>query len=451
MNTNECLYNIYKENCILLRHMNGLSVDNTYDILSRSEIITRVDRVMNDNTRIITHIINNNTVNTVNTENIENDGLSGTSGTSGTSGASGTNSNIFTPTNNRYARDNSRDGFNTFATNRISSRRQQRRNMLRDNDRIRSYINTTRDTTGDALRDSLRNNFRDSINTIPLPLIPRLRVPTPSDNLTQYFTNRLFDTYVRDQLFGNGNGNGNGNNININNDILATLFEPIALNPTPEQIESATRRIRFGDIESPINDTCPISHEAFTEDMMVRQIRNCSHIFTDENIMTWFQSNSRCPICRFNIQEHTNDNNNRNNSGEGVTSSSSSSGSGNGSLGGSRSRGNIVNPDYGDDDDGDDDDGDDDGHDDDGHDDDDGANNNANNNENNNVTSNINDSRNDVRNDGSIPNNNNYNREIAELLLRSITRENNMNYVNSNTITDIDPSNNIITSFYLRY
>ena len=75
MNTNECLYNIYKENCILLRHMNSLSMDNTYDILSRSEIITRVDRIMNDNTRIITHIINNNTVNTANTENIENDGL----------------------------------------------------------------------------------------------------------------------------------------------------------------------------------------------------------------------------------------------------------------------------------------------------------------------------------------------------------------------------------------
>ena len=435
MNTNECLYNIYKENCILLRHMNSLSMDNTYDILSRSEIITRVDRVMNDNTRIITHIINNNTVNTANTENIEDDGLSGTSG------LSGTNSNIFTPTNNRYARDNSRDGFNTFATNRISSRRQQRRNMLRDNDRIRSYINTTRDTTGDALRDSLRNNFRDSINTIPLPLIPRLRVPTSSDNLTQYFTNRLFDTYVRDQLF--------GNNISINNDILDTLFEPIAFNPTPEQIESATRRIRFGDIESPINDTCPISHEAFTEDMMVRQIRNCSHIFTDENIMTWFQSNSRCPICRFNIQEHTNDNNNRNNSGEGVSSSSSGGGSGSGSTGeggsgtGRGSSVNIVNPDYGEDDDDDDDD----------H--DDGANNNennnANNNENNNVTSNINDARNDVRNDGSIPNNNNYNREIAELLLRSITRENNMNYENSNTTTHVDPSNNIITTFYLRY
>ena len=79
------------------------------------------------------------------------------------------------------------------------------------------------------------------------------------------------------------------------------------------------------------------------------------------------------------------------------------------------------------------------------------ANNTANNNENNNVTSNINDSRNDVRNDGSIPNNNNYNREIAELLLRSITRENNMNYENSNTITHVDPSNNIITTFYLRY
>ena len=74
-----------------------------------------------------------------------------------------------------------------------------------------------------------------------------------------------------------------------------------------------------------------------------------------------------------------------------------------------------------------------------------------NNNANNNVNSNINDARNDVRNDGSIPNNNNYNREIAELLLRSITRENNMNYENSNTTTHVDPSNNIVTTFYLRY
>lgn len=111
------------------------------------------------------------------------------------------------------------------------------------------------------------------------------------------------------------------NNINETHDTLRDLrsvfeifFQPIEIYPSQSQIEIATRRVRYCDIATPINTSCPISMDDFNDNDMVTVIRHCGHTFHTENIMNWFRSNSRCPVCRYDIRDYNIPNQNLNNS-----------------------------------------------------------------------------------------------------------------------------------------
>jgi hypothetical protein len=111
------------------------------------------------------------------------------------------------------------------------------------------------------------------------------------------------------------------NNINETHDTLRDLrsvfeifFQPIEIYPSQTQIEIATRRVRYCDITTPINTSCPISMDDFNDNDMVTVIRHCGHTFHSENIMNWFRSNSRCPVCRYDIRDYNIPNQNLNNS-----------------------------------------------------------------------------------------------------------------------------------------
>ena len=84
--------------------------------------------------------------------------------------------------------------------------------------------------------------------------------------------------------------------------ILGDL-SPVRLRPTLREMAVATRETQFGDIQFPINTTCPITHEAFNPRDTVIQILQCRHIFTAESLRQWFESNVRCPVCRHDIRE----------------------------------------------------------------------------------------------------------------------------------------------------
>ena len=88
----------------------------------------------------------------------------------------------------------------------------------------------------------------------------------------------------------------------INNQFL----EPVSVFPTSQQIEIATRRTRYGDITRPVNTTCPISLDAFTDEDNVVMIRHCGHIFKTNEFNSWFGAHCRCPVCRYDIREYTN-------------------------------------------------------------------------------------------------------------------------------------------------
>jgi hypothetical protein len=85
-------------------------------------------------------------------------------------------------------------------------------------------------------------------------------------------------------------------------DLYQRFFDPIVIYPTASQIETATRRVLYRDIATPINNSCPISMENFNDNEIVTIIRQCGHIFNNDELATWFQSNCRCPVCRYDIR-----------------------------------------------------------------------------------------------------------------------------------------------------
>jgi hypothetical protein len=89
--------------------------------------------------------------------------------------------------------------------------------------------------------------------------------------------------------------------------LLQNFLQPIEVCPTSAQIEAATRHVRYCDIVSPKNTSCPISMEEFGDNDTVTVIRHCSHIFNTEQITNWFTTNCRCPVCRYDIREYNSD------------------------------------------------------------------------------------------------------------------------------------------------
>jgi hypothetical protein len=82
------------------------------------------------------------------------------------------------------------------------------------------------------------------------------------------------------------------------------LNTTVTVRPSAEQLETASRLVRYGDINRPLSETCPISMDRFSIDDQVRQIHQCGHIFMPSEFDEWFQSNVRCPVCRFDIRNH---------------------------------------------------------------------------------------------------------------------------------------------------
>jgi hypothetical protein len=86
--------------------------------------------------------------------------------------------------------------------------------------------------------------------------------------------------------------------------LLNAFLEPVPTYPGALQVEIATRNVRYGDIVSPMNTSCPISLEIFTDNDIVTIICYCGHIFMATEIHNWFSSNCRCPVCRYDIREY---------------------------------------------------------------------------------------------------------------------------------------------------
>lgn len=71
--------------------------------------------------------------------------------------------------------------------------------------------------------------------------------------------------------------------------------------PSMEQIVNTTRIFSYDPSEELITTRCPISFEDFNEGDILCEIIRCHHVFKYNHLYNWFSSNSRCPVCRHDI------------------------------------------------------------------------------------------------------------------------------------------------------
>jgi len=88
-------------------------------------------------------------------------------------------------------------------------------------------------------------------------------------------------------------------------DFLTTFFNSVPVRPTQEQINNASRLVRFNSIQTPNSSSCAISLEPFASEDNVQQLNHCGHIFFPDQFNQWFSNNVRCPVCRHDIRSAT--------------------------------------------------------------------------------------------------------------------------------------------------
>lgn len=84
---------------------------------------------------------------------------------------------------------------------------------------------------------------------------------------------------------------------------LRNFFQNILIRPTREQVNNATELITYNRNLENISQTCPITLEEFQDGDIIRQIKQCKHVFHELPIQNWFRTNVRCPVCRYDIRD----------------------------------------------------------------------------------------------------------------------------------------------------
>ena len=112
---------------------------------------------------------------------------------------------------------------------------------------------------------------------------------------------------------------GSSQSNNLIERVTSFLNTPITnnnnnLRPTREQINNASRLVRYNFIENPSSERCSISLQEFNNDDQVRQILYCGHIFHENSLQEWFTRNTVCPLCRYDIRNDNSQVNNTPNS-----------------------------------------------------------------------------------------------------------------------------------------
>lgn len=162
-------------------------------------------------------------------------------------------------------------------------------NLVDTNNQIRNSLTQILNSNQNTYSNNSRrnNNNRRWENNSERILINN--TPYIIDSINEYVIPRSRRNNVSTELF---------------TQVLNNFLQPVDIYPTQSQIETATRRVRYCDISRPINTSCPISMEDFDDNDMVMVIRHCGHTFNIEQLMNWFRSNCRCPVCRYDIRTY---------------------------------------------------------------------------------------------------------------------------------------------------
>ena len=182
-------------------------------------------------------------------------------------------------------------------------------NLTENNNQIRNLLiqilntSTNANTTTNASRRNLHrtNTRRYNSNTNN----NRERIVNENESLTINNIPYVIDS-IQYYTIPSQNNTTNTNTSRSSNfsRIFENFLQPVEIYPTQTQIESATRIVRYSDIITPNNTSCPISLANFNDSDNVTVIRHCGHIFNSVELNTWFRSNCRCPVCRYDIRNY---------------------------------------------------------------------------------------------------------------------------------------------------
>jgi hypothetical protein len=107
------------------------------------------------------------------------------------------------------------------------------------------------------------------------------------------------------------------------NNLGTRTYEDVIVSPTRREIDNAVEVFNYTENNTQNHHSCPITMEEFVINDRVSRIRHCGHTFHEEAINNWFRLNVRCPVCRYDIREYTNNNGTIDVSNNGTTDISS--------------------------------------------------------------------------------------------------------------------------------
>ena len=163
-------------------------------------------------------------------------------------------------------------------------------NMIRNMRRYYSNSNTNN------YRNQLRNNIRNEVNS--------------TNRTNNYRHGNIIRNNANVSFYDMPQTNNSINTVlntfdNLITTSLDDLLEPVVVRPTQQQIQVSTQRLIFSDIIRPVNSRCPISLTEFDSNSETIMISYCRHLFCPNEILNWFRSNVRCPVCRYDIREYS--------------------------------------------------------------------------------------------------------------------------------------------------
>lgn len=186
-------------------------------------------------------------------------------------------------------------------------------NMNREFSNIITVYRNSEQNLSRLIFDEFNENNDEELNSEEESLLNRTNTSVFLNPIRSYdYFNLRSRNNVRDINLNNNpqpnisieRNNSNNNENDLINTDFTNFMTPVIVRPTLEQINSSTISSTFDLIENPINSTCPISIIEFRNDDIVTKILYCGHLFLKIELENWFRSNTRCPMCRYDIRNY---------------------------------------------------------------------------------------------------------------------------------------------------
>lgn len=91
------------------------------------------------------------------------------------------------------------------------------------------------------------------------------------------------------------------------NALNGAFGDPVIVRPSASQIIAATEPFTYSASNDLVNTSCPITQNNFEDGESLLRIRHCGHVFNNAALVEWFNRSVRCPVCRFDIRDHSTD------------------------------------------------------------------------------------------------------------------------------------------------